>query len=509
MKTLHILLLLSLFQLSTTAYSHTDSHDHSSAQSMTSVADNNDIESFKKSITHLGAASMELLNKPMAYIEPGFGDISFVENNALDRKYLNQGFAMLHVFHYADALRSFKIAEMSKVPTIERITVYAQVGQIISYLKLDSRQGWVFAKDVVERLVTTLEAKDNVSQKELLWAKYAISYYASYNAPYSDIDNIEKYLEPSLRTVFDDMLAAFPNDVEVLTLASFVGNFVDESYYKKALEINPNHTGAHHYLVHLYEVTQPPRFEDALVHAKKLSELAPEAAHAVHMYGHILPQFGRYDEAQATFEKSDAIHKYWANKNGVEIIEDWHYPHNLHLWGATLFLKGEVNEAIEIFKTACLSDERACKGLFKLYLAYGMTDEAASLVQGNTTLQQSINQLDGLEYKALFEKAANVDVKKDPNIVFINLPRQYGFYANLFALINNIDDTNDSLTTELSDNMAYSFDQILNGQGFDAWATGAIEIVKTYQLAKSMGHNNLAEKLKVKIKALLPKVVFE
>ncbi len=63
--------------------------------------------------------------------------------------------------------------------------------------------------------------------------------------------------------------------------------------------------------------------------------MATSSAHAQHMYGHVLPHFKRWNEADKQFTIADDLHNAWAKKNKVSPSEDWHYYHNLHLWSVT------------------------------------------------------------------------------------------------------------------------------------------------------------------------------
>lgn len=57
----------------------------------------------------------------------------------------------------------------------------------------------------------------------------------------------------------------------------------------------PNHPGAHHYVIHAYDV--PPLAERALPAARRYGEVSPENSHALHMTSHIFTRLGLWPES--------------------------------------------------------------------------------------------------------------------------------------------------------------------------------------------------------------------
>lgn len=58
---------------------------------------------------------------------------------------------------------------------------------------------------------------------------------------------------------------------------------------------HPNHPGIAHYLIHTYDY--PPLASDGLQAAKRYSEIAPDAPHALHMPSHIFTRVGHWKES--------------------------------------------------------------------------------------------------------------------------------------------------------------------------------------------------------------------
>ncbi|MDX1327252.1 MAG: hypothetical protein R3299_06060, partial [Arenibacter sp.] len=160
--------------------------------------------------------------------------------------------------------------------------------------------------------------------------------------------------------------AKFPEDADLQTLyAEAVMNTTPWNYWdnagnpatntlkgksalERAMQLNPNHPGAHHYYIHMVELPYP---DIAVSSADKLGSLIPAAGHLVHMPSHIYIRVGRYKDAVET------------NKAAILADEDYisqcyaqgmyplgYYPHNLHfLWSASSLL-GDSDTAIDAAK---------------------------------------------------------------------------------------------------------------------------------------------------------------
>jgi hypothetical protein len=75
------------------------------------------------------------------------------------------------------------------------------------------------------------------------------------------------------------------------------------------LALDPNHPGAVHLYVHLFEDSAEP--ERALPHADRLESTMPKAGHMVHMPSHIYIRVGQYEKAVASNERSVAADRFF------------------------------------------------------------------------------------------------------------------------------------------------------------------------------------------------------
>lgn len=85
---------------------------------------------------------------------------------------------------------------------------------------------------------------------------------------------------------------------------------------ERVMAMRPNHPGANHLYVHLFENSQNP--SRALVAADRLEQTMPGAGHIVHMPSHIYIRVGQYDKAISSNERSLAADKrelrLWGNR---------------------------------------------------------------------------------------------------------------------------------------------------------------------------------------------------
>ena len=109
------------------------------------------------------------------------------------------------------------------------------------------------------------------------------------------------------------------------------GTLAAKASLEKAIAVNPNHPGAHHYYIHMVELPDPDLAEGS---ADQLGELMPGAGHLVHMPAHIYIRVGRYTDARLMNEKAIAADEDYISQclsQGLYPLS--YYPHNIHfLW---------------------------------------------------------------------------------------------------------------------------------------------------------------------------------
>ncbi len=173
-------------------------------------------------------------------------------------------------------------------------------------------------------------------------------------------------LDSAWAEVMEGAAAAFPGDADVLTLyAASQMNLSPWHYWEgpyddrtarpgteafvasleAALELDVDHPGACHYLIHAVEAAYPER---AVECADRLAALMPGAGHLVHMPGHIYLRVGRY--ADAVEANRHAVHSdetYIADLGPINIFTSAYYPHNYHFLNFAATMAGMSETAIE------------------------------------------------------------------------------------------------------------------------------------------------------------------
>ena len=119
-----------------------------------------------------------------------------------------------------------------------------------------------------------------------------------------------------------------------------------EAALAQALSRNPNHPGALHYWVHLWEPTDTP--ERAEAEADRLLHAMPGAGHMVHMPAHIYMRVGRHADVVTSNQLAvKADEDYIAQCRAQGVYPLGYYPHNIHFVWMGASATGQRKLAIE------------------------------------------------------------------------------------------------------------------------------------------------------------------
>ena len=192
----------------------------------------------------------------------------------------------------------------------------------------------------------------------------------------------ERYFDRDLRDAkyieaVRKLLQRYPNDLEAGYLyADALMTHAAWSYWNRnglplpgtreavrALEhvmsLNPNHPGAVHLYVHLFESSAEP--ERALPQARRLETLMPNSGHLRHMPSHIYVRTGYYDEAvlsnQHSLEADGVFQKAWGDRATPSLgtYGMSSRTHARHAWDFLRYaamLEGNYAKAMEAAKAA-------------------------------------------------------------------------------------------------------------------------------------------------------------
>ena len=128
------------------------------------------------------------------------------------------------------------------------------------------------------------------------------------------------------------------------------------------MALDPNHPGAVHLYVHLFESSAEP--ERALPQADRLESLMPKAGHMVHMPSHIYLRVGQYEKAIASNERSVAADRYFLSEWGdrpfptagtYHLSASTHAPHALDVLRYAAMLQGNYARALQAAREVAAS----------------------------------------------------------------------------------------------------------------------------------------------------------
>lgn len=289
----------------------------------------------------------------------GAGDVAY-------ETMLNQGVAFYHVFHYIDATRAFNEAIALKPNAI-----LPRLGLAVSAIKLGGDQSAVMvAYKEFQNAQALLQAQGG-SPTEIFWVKFFGAYLEGLiGIDFSRNDNTSPL----------EIFANYPHsktDIEYLVLGTnmlsdlnVVPLNVLKTNYELAVTLNPKHVGALHYLTHVAEALDDK--PNALEYGRLTALYSPESSHIQHMYGHNLPIYGNWKKAEEQFVIADDLHHLWAKENNALLAYDWHYTHNLFLWGYAQLGAGlDTDKALQTLVMSCETEVHHCMTVFYAVAAYG------------------------------------------------------------------------------------------------------------------------------------------
>lgn len=296
-----------------------------------------------------GAVSRELMERPTTLTNaPGRLHQAVSTNSAQAQAFYDQGIAYLASYVWIEAARSFYQA-LREDPNL----AMAHLGLAKAYAGVEAQEKTQFHLKKAQELA----AAGHTTSKEAQWIALAVQQQAAIRAPLEE----RASLHQAYKQAIELLIAEDPSDPHAWILRGNaeepgpwgrgqVGKVGSIAYYEAALRRDPHNLAAHHFLTHSYE--NIGRHDIAATHGKAYAEAAKEIPHAQHMYGHVLPRLGKWQEALHQLSEADRLErKYYAEQN-IAPEEDWHHGHNLHLLGTVQLRLGNEAEAERLFKEA-------------------------------------------------------------------------------------------------------------------------------------------------------------
>jgi tetratricopeptide (TPR) repeat protein len=434
----------------------------------------------------LGSASMTLLERDIKLFD-GYGRGMFFANPKTPaQEYVNQGYAALNVFHYADAYRSFRMATKK-----DENEVQGYIGLVFSIADQDSSPAAKKLMVDIFNHVEMIRMKTPLSKTEDAWLDYAKSVYVQKVGGAT-----EGMTNPVVKTLNESYQQLATTDGENVEFKAYVSwsifsgataQFVKQMQ-KSVLADHPDHAGANHYLLHIAEMEND--MPTAKSFGEALAPLALKSAHAQHMLGHTLPQFGLWQEALDMFLIADQIHHDWAKENQAALHEDWHYAHNLDLMAATYLGLGDSAKAFDNWNVAMEFDFRATPKAIGVLLADNRLLDADDLI---SKLEQNGPQW--VNFLAPFRYELNILMGQTEVALKPQMPRKgtYAYFVEALRKVKLNQFVEDQLVAETT---AYFTARLTSG-GFDGWSNSFVELLRLQTLAAKLDLQNVVASLEV------------
>jgi len=325
-----------------------------------------------------GRIPAEIIHRPLP-LRTGIGVVHHATSakSAEAQQFYEQGLDYLHSYVWLEAARSFNEALRR-----EASFALAWVGLSRALTGLEDYNAAVAAQKKAEALAAS------VTPRERKWIDARTAQLASLG----DRQSVEK--RDAYRAALDAALEQDPGDAELWTLR---GNFEEPglwaagrgqrggasaiAFYERAIALVPGHFGAHHYLIHTYEMIG--RFDEAVTHGKIYADAAPSVPHALHMYGHDLMKIGRTTEALEVFDRARRLEETYYESEKIARDFDWHHAHNTSLLAFSYRHEGRLRQAEGLMRQAAAVGQQnpSRQGYYKgvlvdFLIATGKLDEA-------------------------------------------------------------------------------------------------------------------------------------
>lgn len=284
------------------------------------------------------------------------------------QRFINQGLNLTYGFNHAEAGRAF--AEAARLDPDAAMAYWGQA------LVLGPNINAPMAPEEEPKALTHIRKaqslKNKVTQRE---RDYIDALALRFTGKPDDRAAADQAYAGAMRILQE----TYPDDLDAATLyAEAVMDLRPWNYWTRdgrpydqtheiinaldrVLAKNPEHPGALHYWIHLWEASNTP--EKAEAAADRLLPLAPAAGHLVHMPGHIYQRVGRYADAMKANQLAIvADEDYITQCRAQGLYPLGYYPHNVHFLWFAASMAGQSKIAIDsAYKTAQAIPQDAVK----------------------------------------------------------------------------------------------------------------------------------------------------
>ena len=294
--------------------------------------------------------------EPIAPLFDNLGDYHFKVTTAHPQaqQYFDQGLRLMYAFNHPESHRSFR--EAARLDPDCAMAFWGQAMALAPNIN-----------DPFPDAERTARAFEAAKKADLMASRVSRKERALINAVQArqrqDPEADRQELNLAYMQAMEPLAKKYAEDADIQTLyASAVMNTMPWNYWdkqgapnpgileakaalEKAIEINPDHPGAHHYYIHMMELPKPDLAEAS---ADRLGALMPGAGHLVHMPAHIYVRIGRYKDAiLSNVLAIEADEEYISQCLAQGIYPLAYYPHNIHFLWSAASMEGNSRLALE------------------------------------------------------------------------------------------------------------------------------------------------------------------
>ncbi len=277
--------------------------------------------------------------------------------------FIDQGLNLAYGFNHLESGRAF--AEAARIDPANPMALWGQALVLGPNINMPMDPASEAEAHAVVQRALALAAAEDVPQRE---RDYLAALAKRYTGRAEDRAGSDLAYANAMR----ELARRYPDDLDAQTL--FAEALMDlrpwnywlgdgtpypetieiEATLRKVIATNPNHPGALHYWIHLWESTATP--EEAEDEADRLVELVPAAGHLVHMPGHIYARVGRHaDSIRVNQQAVLADEDYITQCRAQGFYPLGYYPHNVHFIWLSASFAGRSQLATEMAdKTAAV-----------------------------------------------------------------------------------------------------------------------------------------------------------
>ncbi len=256
--------------------------------------------------------------KPWVMEGIGVAHFPITTKNPEVQKWFDQGNALLHSFWDYEAERSFRWCLK-----LEPDNAMAYWG--LARANLIGSGGEKRAQEMIREAV---KREDHVTDRERLYID-ALATEILPDPLHPDITREERGKRG--QKILERLVVRYPDDMEARALLALEtmgdSRYGAELMIREILAKQPDHPGAHHYRIHNWDYNEP---EQALVSAKRYSEIVTNIGHALHMPGHIYSIVGMWNEAAISMDAATRCEKKYMQDRMTFPFNNWNYAHNLN-----------------------------------------------------------------------------------------------------------------------------------------------------------------------------------